>query len=73
MTLLQGKAAAVSGAGAGIGRAHALLLAAHGAAVVVNDIDAERAQQVVAFVAALLTVAYIVSVAINRSPTAGLG
>ncbi|HQZ07445.1 MAG: SirB2 family protein [Rhodoferax sp.] len=32
-----------------------------------------RAQQAVAFVAALLTVAYIVSVAINRSPTAGLG
>lgn len=52
MTLLQGKAAAISGAGAGIGRAHALLLAAHGAAVVVNDIDAGRAQQVVAEIAA---------------------
>ncbi|MEO8546240.1 MAG: SirB2 family protein [Burkholderiaceae bacterium] len=32
-----------------------------------------RAQQVAAFVAALLTVSYIVAVAINRSPMAGLG
>ena len=52
MILLQGRAAAISGAGGGIGRAHALLLAAHGAAVVVNDIDLERAQQVVAEIVA---------------------
>jgi 3-oxoacyl-[acyl-carrier protein] reductase len=44
---LQNKVAVVSGSGRGIGREIALKLAAEGAAVVVNDLDAEPAKETV--------------------------
>ncbi|MEO7402646.1 MAG: SDR family NAD(P)-dependent oxidoreductase, partial [Burkholderiales bacterium] len=43
---LDGKVAIISGSGRGIGRATALKLASEGARVIVNDLDAEPAQEV---------------------------
>jgi NAD(P)-dependent dehydrogenase (short-subunit alcohol dehydrogenase family) len=39
MTLLSGQSIVITGAGRGLGRAYALACAAHGAAIVVNDVD----------------------------------
>jgi len=47
MTKLAGKVAIISGSGRGIGKAVALKLAAEGAAVVVNDLDAAPAEDTV--------------------------
>jgi NAD(P)-dependent dehydrogenase (short-subunit alcohol dehydrogenase family) len=46
MTLLAGKVAVITGAGSGLGRSYAHLLAREGAAIVVNDFAAEPANNV---------------------------
>ena len=50
---LEGKVAIITGAGRGIGRSIALKLAADGAKVVVNDLDQEPADEVVAEIKAM--------------------
>lgn len=49
---LSGKVAVVTGAGGGLGRSHALLLARHGARVMVNDMQGEAADAVAAEIVA---------------------
>jgi 3-oxoacyl-[acyl-carrier protein] reductase len=48
MKVLEGKAAIVTGSARGIGRATAELLCAHGARVLVNDLDADLAEEAAA-------------------------
>jgi NAD(P)-dependent dehydrogenase (short-subunit alcohol dehydrogenase family) len=48
MGALDGRVAVITGAGRGLGRTHALLFAAEGASVVVNDIDPDPVADVVA-------------------------
>jgi len=50
---LDGQVAIVTGAGRGLGRAHSLELARRGAAVVVNDVSREYANEVVAAIEAI--------------------
>lgn len=51
MADLEGRTAIVTGAGGGLGRSHALLLARHGARVVVNDMRGDAAHAVAAEIA----------------------
>jgi 3-oxoacyl-[acyl-carrier protein] reductase len=53
MTSLDGKVALITGSGRGIGRAPALKLASQGVRIVVNDLDAEPANEVVSEIKAL--------------------
>ncbi len=45
MNRLDGKVALITGSGDGMGRAHALLMAERGADIVVNDVDADKANE----------------------------
>jgi len=47
MGILDGKAVVITGAGRGIGKGHAEVLASEGASVVINDVDLEVAQEAV--------------------------
>ncbi|MCC7121561.1 MAG: SDR family NAD(P)-dependent oxidoreductase, partial [Gammaproteobacteria bacterium] len=51
-SILAGRAALVTGGASGLGRASAVLLAAHGAEVMIGDIDREGGEQVVAAIEA---------------------
>ena len=53
MSKLDGKVALITGSGRGIGRATALKLASEGVRIVVNDLDAEPANEVVSEIKAL--------------------
>ena len=76
MGILDGKVALVTGAGRGIGREHALMMASEGAKVVVNDLggdaagggaDATPAQEVVAEIEAMGGEAVVTSVVATAS------
>ena len=56
MGLLDGKSAIITGSARGIGRATAELLAEHGAKVLINDLDADLAQQTASEIDAETTV-----------------
>jgi 3-oxoacyl-[acyl-carrier protein] reductase len=56
MGVLDGKAAIVTGSGRGIGRATAELLTEHGASVLVNDLDADAAEEAAAQIGGATTV-----------------
>ena len=71
MKKLEGKIAYVTGSGRGIGRAVALKLASEGASLVVNDLDAQPAQQVVTEIQNLGSEAIAVNGSVTSSDFAG--
>ncbi|MFD8817409.1 SDR family NAD(P)-dependent oxidoreductase, partial [Streptomyces sp. NPDC059627] len=68
---LTGKAAVVTGSGRGLGLAHAHALAAHGASVVVNDVDETVAEQAVKSIAAAGGTAVAEVVPVGTAEAAG--
>jgi NAD(P)-dependent dehydrogenase (short-subunit alcohol dehydrogenase family) len=66
MTVLDGKVAVVTGAGSGIGRASAAILAKHGARVVVADLDFELAAETAAIIEARHGVALALRADVTR-------
>ncbi len=52
MNLMEGKVAVVTGAAMGIGRASSILLAQHGAKVIISDVHAVKAQETAAMIRA---------------------
>jgi NAD(P)-dependent dehydrogenase (short-subunit alcohol dehydrogenase family) len=63
---LKGRVAIVTGAGGGLGRAHALYLARQGARVLINDMDAEASERVAASVTDEAAVAAMVAETMAR-------
>jgi NAD(P)-dependent dehydrogenase (short-subunit alcohol dehydrogenase family) len=68
--MLKGRVAVVTGAGRGLGRAYARAMAAEGAAVVVNDIDAGVAEETVKLIAGAGGLAVAEAGAIGEAETA---
>lgn len=60
MAALSGKCAMITGAGSGLGQSHAKLLSERGADIIVQDIDAEGAEQTAAMVRGVGRAAHLI-------------
>src|SRR5690349_10097983 len=68
MGKLDGRVALITGSGAGMGRAHALTLAAEGADLIVHDIDGKSAERTGAEVEALGQRAHVIRCDVSDVP-----